>query len=996
MFAEPQNKNISQLQSPQSQSPHIQPKLEVGAKDDPQEKEADAVAESVMRMSESSGASGDSTAVKTQQESPVARLLRRHSGMPGPQVIHRYADAPKAPSIQRAPASLQGPASPVIRKKEEEEVMRDHDPAEEEKVMKMDDEEGVQKKEDEENVMMKEDEEGVMKKEDEENVMKMDDGGKGGTAPAAVEQGIQSSKGQGNPLPQNVQQDIGPKMGADLSDVRVHTGSNAHEMSTAINAKAFTHGQDVYFKNGNYDTSSSSGKSLLTHELAHTQQQKGGVERKIQRQYGGDTLTADDKKFLKDNFDVVTDVMPLADQKKLAKGLKVIRENIIKNPPQFYSGATSNTFKYSWQEGDTTIEITKTFDRFKNPESATFSYKSPTFRVTSKKQIAAQSPVNNSGGNQQPLLYQSGTTSLDGIEAPHFQPADEVYRVRDNYPDISETPYKNPAVGTAYDQNHRSEVMDNYVMDLRHDDRPAKKYQKAYVYRRDLYIELEDGRTVHIKVDGETHNVNAKATGDTVGNQTEVDIVVEVYGGEGERVEIRDYYRGNGSVNSGIYNLALKNKVPAGLLKDGKVDALFMKNAKDYADRVMDPIEESLLEEWFGEDKEEEQENKESGEAKPFEEMTKDEKKSKAWRDVWRKTSARDIVINGIVAIIGMVILAIIAVLFGWEAALIVGVLALIIGFCMEFFNAKDDEEKINIVVRYILYILLAIASIFAIPALVAGGFTLLAASLIVGTVAAVVLAVVGFIFLVRRINRASEAKTPEEFEHETDQGSDIVETSIVEIIISILSGFLPPLGERVPPSWRDKWNPFKHKPLVPPIDPPGQKGGQQGGNKPITPPTNKAKTAKTAKTPKRAKPVYTVTTKQGLTWSEFVNYKSKGFIIDTPKTNSQKLTLVNKLTNEIIEVTLNQGGPSWIKPNWSRNRLIKELQTRGFMLDKSTKGPGGVLYKNKTTGEEFRVMPKPRKPFVDDPVEKHLNDYYYRYRPNSNTSEGAHTTIPN
>jgi hypothetical protein len=278
MFAEPQNKNVSQLQSPQSQSPHIQPKLEVGAKDDPQEKEADAVAESVMRMSESSGAAGDSTAVKTQQESPVARLLRRHSGTPGPQIIHRYADAPKAPSIQRAPAALQGPASPFIRKKEDEEVMRDHDPAEEEKVMKMDDEEGVQKKEEEES---------VMKKDDEENVMKMDDGGKGGTAPAAVEQGIQSSKGQGNPLPQNVQQDIGPKMGADLSDVRVHTGSNAHEMSTAINAKAFTHGQDVYFKNGNYDTSSSSGKSLLTHELAHTQQQKGGVERKVQRGFWG-------------------------------------------------------------------------------------------------------------------------------------------------------------------------------------------------------------------------------------------------------------------------------------------------------------------------------------------------------------------------------------------------------------------------------------------------------------------------------------------------------------------------------------------------------------------------------------------------------------------------------------------------------------------------------------------------------------------------------------
>ncbi len=290
MFAEPQQKNVSQLQSPQSQSPHIQAKLEVGAKDDPQEKEADAVADSVMRMSESSGAAGDATGVKAQQESPMARLLRRHPDAPRPQIIHRLADAPKAQPVQRAPAAIQGPASPALRKKEGEEnaiakapehgaVLRMHDA----------DEETVQKKEDEESVMKMDDEEGLQKKDEEESVMKMDDGGKGGTAPAAVEQGIQSGKGQGNPLPENVQQDIGGKMGADLSDVRVHTGSNAHEMSTAINAKAFTHGQDVYFKNGNYDTSSSSGKKLLTHELTHTQQQKApGVQRKVQRGFWGD------------------------------------------------------------------------------------------------------------------------------------------------------------------------------------------------------------------------------------------------------------------------------------------------------------------------------------------------------------------------------------------------------------------------------------------------------------------------------------------------------------------------------------------------------------------------------------------------------------------------------------------------------------------------------------------------------------------------------------
>ena len=208
----------------------------------------------------------------------------------------------------------------------------------------------------------------------------------------------------------------------------------------------------------------------------------------------------------------------------------------------------------------------------------------------------------------------------------------------------------------------------------------------------------------------------------------------------------------------------------------------------------------------------------------------------------------------------------------------------------------------------------------------------------------------------------------------------------------------LPPLGDRVPPGWRDRWNPFKHRPLLPPdINPPGgNKGGSQpGGNqKGASPVTTKTTKAKQVKTPKRAKPIYTITTRQKLTWSEFTDLKSKGFIIDNAKTNSQKLTLINKLTNEIIEVNLNQGGPSWVKPTWSRTRLIKELQARGFKLHGSSKRGGGVIYRN-SANEEFRIQPKPNTYNNGDPIEKHLNDYYFRYRPNLNQTEGLHTTIP-
>jgi hypothetical protein len=91
------------------------------------------------------------------------------------------------------------------------------------------------------------------------------------------------TKGQGQMLSEDVRAEMESSMGTDLGDVRIHTGSKANEMSEGINAKAFTHGQDIYFKDGNFDPGSSQGKELLAHELVHTQQQGKGVGRKVQR-----------------------------------------------------------------------------------------------------------------------------------------------------------------------------------------------------------------------------------------------------------------------------------------------------------------------------------------------------------------------------------------------------------------------------------------------------------------------------------------------------------------------------------------------------------------------------------------------------------------------------------------------------------------------------------------------------------------------------------------
>ncbi|AUP79057.1 eCIS core domain-containing protein [Flavivirga eckloniae] len=73
------------------------------------------------------------------------------------------------------------------------------------------------------------------------------------------------------------------RFGSDFSDVKIHTGSEAVQMSRELNAQAFTVGNDIYFNQGKYSPNSDTGKHLLAHELTHTIQQRGGIGRKLQR-----------------------------------------------------------------------------------------------------------------------------------------------------------------------------------------------------------------------------------------------------------------------------------------------------------------------------------------------------------------------------------------------------------------------------------------------------------------------------------------------------------------------------------------------------------------------------------------------------------------------------------------------------------------------------------------------------------------------------------------
>lgn len=83
---------------------------------------------------------------------------------------------------------------------------------------------------------------------------------------------LDDGKGQGEPLPDPVRGVMESNFGADLGDVRIHTGSDAAQMNTTLDAHAFTHGHDIYFGENRYQPGTQHGNFLLAHELAHTQQ----------------------------------------------------------------------------------------------------------------------------------------------------------------------------------------------------------------------------------------------------------------------------------------------------------------------------------------------------------------------------------------------------------------------------------------------------------------------------------------------------------------------------------------------------------------------------------------------------------------------------------------------------------------------------------------------------------------------------------------------------
>ncbi|MGF1643977.1 MAG: DUF4157 domain-containing protein [Thiotrichales bacterium] len=95
-------------------------------------------------------------------------------------------------------------------------------------------------------------------------------------APGVVERVLHQS---GQTLEPTTRAFFEPRLGYDLSRVRVHRDPAAAASARAVNAHAYTVGQHVVFGTGQYAPATSRGRALLAHELTHVIQQRGALQR---------------------------------------------------------------------------------------------------------------------------------------------------------------------------------------------------------------------------------------------------------------------------------------------------------------------------------------------------------------------------------------------------------------------------------------------------------------------------------------------------------------------------------------------------------------------------------------------------------------------------------------------------------------------------------------------------------------------------------------------
>jgi hypothetical protein len=108
-------------------------------------------------------------------------------------------------------------------------------------------------------------------------------GAAGGAVDTGIQQAIEGARGGGQPLPEGVRASMERALGADFDGVRVHTGAHADQLNRALQARAFTTGQDIFFRRSEYSPTSFGGRQVLAHELTHVMQQTRAQQNNVDK-----------------------------------------------------------------------------------------------------------------------------------------------------------------------------------------------------------------------------------------------------------------------------------------------------------------------------------------------------------------------------------------------------------------------------------------------------------------------------------------------------------------------------------------------------------------------------------------------------------------------------------------------------------------------------------------------------------------------------------------
>jgi Domain of unknown function (DUF4157) len=130
-------------------------------------------------------------------------------------------------------------------------------------------------------------------------------GSAGGLMTDTGETALSSARNGGRALDRDTRATMESALGSDLSRVRLHADSGAADLNRRMQAKAFTVGSDIFFRDGLPNPRSSGGHALLAHEVTHTVQQGGNavVQRKLISK-------------VEDAFDAAKRLNPAYDRKK--------------------------------------------------------------------------------------------------------------------------------------------------------------------------------------------------------------------------------------------------------------------------------------------------------------------------------------------------------------------------------------------------------------------------------------------------------------------------------------------------------------------------------------------------------------------------------------------------------------------------------------------------------------------------------------------------------